>query len=183
MEIISVHLCEVLIKSNVIKKKYEDIYLYGILNMLMRSLGNAAMLTLGVLFEVPAFTIFFYISYSMIRTCYGGYHAKSRGVCFLFSNLIFVTDVLFSKYLYDSIPQITLIIILCGAGMLFQIIYYKDKKEIRFLTAGNKILIMYAVAEYLEVYELSKALFTAVISGLFLYLVNCRKGRNIPAEG
>lgn len=179
MEQISLRLCEAMIKRDIINRKYKQIYIYGMLNLFMKSVALISIMLLGIIFQVPIFVIVFYFSYSIIRAYYGGYHAKSRGLCLIYSNIIFITNVLFVKFLYGSINKAVLVLVMLIAAFIFYYINKEDKLKSKLLSAANIILVLYVAAEFLAIYDISKALFAAVTSGLFLHVINCRKSQDI----
>jgi accessory gene regulator B len=177
VEQLSRHLCEEMIKRNIINRKYEAVYAYGMRNLLMKSIVDLFMIIMGILFHVPLFTIAFYFSFTVIRSYYGGYHAKTRRRCFLITNAIFIINIMFAKYIYDGLNKKIVMVALFITITVFNYMSREKRTGHILFQAANIIFILYLIAEYLALYDLAKAFFSAILCGLFLYLISASDDR------
>ena len=62
-----------------------EIYQFGLESAMLKAVHYASMLLVGLLLGMLPETIVFLIVYATIRAYAGGYHADTRGVCYLLS--------------------------------------------------------------------------------------------------
>lgn len=77
-----------LINNNIIKKEEAEIYSYGFKEMIFIILNLITTLFIGVLFNKVFEIILFMIMYIAIRVYAGGYHARTKLKCYMFSILM-----------------------------------------------------------------------------------------------
>lgn len=70
---------------------------YGLEIMMMTSLGICGMILISITLHMKWAWIPFLISFSLLRSCAGGYHAHSAIGCFVISEGAFLCSVLFAK--------------------------------------------------------------------------------------
>lgn len=70
---------------------------YGLEVMMMTSLGICGMILISIILHMKWAWIPFLISFSLLRSCAGGYHAHSAIGCFVISESAFLCSVLFAK--------------------------------------------------------------------------------------
>lgn len=85
--------------NDVISKDDRNLYAYGLRGMAMLGICAFTMFAIGILLHELLFTAVFFLSYTVLRAFYGGYHAQSRIVCFVLSNLIVVLSIAADKYI------------------------------------------------------------------------------------
>lgn len=79
-----------LVSSNLIKKEDIEIYSYGFKEMLFIILNLITTLVIGILFNKILEIIVFMITYISIRIYAGGYHARTKLKCYIFSVLMLI---------------------------------------------------------------------------------------------
>ena len=88
-----------LLSRGIIERKDEEIYLYGISQLIGFVVNIFTSLGIGFIFGMIQESILFSLLYIPLRQYAGGYHAKRREVCFIFSTLLIITALLFMKYI------------------------------------------------------------------------------------
>lgn len=78
-------LLEQMVKWNVICREDEEIYRFGLEGVLLKSLHYMSYLLLALLFRQAAPFLLFFAAFLLLRKNAGGYHAKTRGCCYLIS--------------------------------------------------------------------------------------------------
>lgn len=91
---------ELLEKRKIIRLKQEKIYIYGfeLLYSLLISVGT--MLGWSLLLGCTGQVILFLLYFIPIRMAAGGYHAKSYGACFFWSNVVTLVSVMTAELLW-----------------------------------------------------------------------------------
>lgn len=88
-----------LVRSNVVNEEDEEIYIYGLNQILVSIISVLSAMIIGViggmLFEISVFMI----SYIPLRSFAGGYHAKTPTRCYLVSVIMLIAVLLSMKYL------------------------------------------------------------------------------------
>jgi accessory gene regulator B len=101
-----------LIKNETIDKDQEDIYVYGYEIILSSITSLSLIIILGVLLHQIPNAIIFYIVFVITRLYSGGYHASSYLKCNTLFVVIFLCTLAISKFLYEFMSLIYLIILL-----------------------------------------------------------------------
>ncbi|MFR4987518.1 MAG: accessory gene regulator ArgB-like protein [Lachnospirales bacterium] len=108
-----------LINNNIIKKEEAEIYSYGFKEMIFIILNLITTLFIGVLFNKVFEIILFMIMYIAIRVYAGGYHARTKLKCYMFSILmltivcyILKINLLQSKFLVLTLSIVSSFLIL-----------------------------------------------------------------------
>lgn len=97
---LSLLLCEYLISHNRLKKDEKELYTYGIYLVIANIFFLLLVLFFGLLFKCLIKTLVFYISFRIIRSFAGGYHADTEMRCEILTTLSFAA----TSYLI-SIPE------------------------------------------------------------------------------
>lgn len=108
-----------LINNNIIKKEDAEIYSYGFKEMIFIILNLITTLFIGALFNKVFEIILFMIMYIAIRVYAGGYHARTKLKCYMFSILMLTSvcyilkiNLLQSNFLVVILAIISSILIL-----------------------------------------------------------------------
>lgn len=87
---LSLLLCEYLINHNRLKKDEKELYTYGIYLVIANIFFLLLVLFFGLLFKCLIKTLVFYISFRIIRSFAGGYHADTETRCEILTTLSFL---------------------------------------------------------------------------------------------
>lgn len=97
-----------------------EIVRFGLELAIMRALISAAVITVAIALDSAPAVIAFMAVYQPLRSCCGGYHAKTRFSCFISSNLILLAVIAATKLLTDTVCMISaLCFILSGLNVIF----------------------------------------------------------------
>ena len=99
LEKISVKLADILVQKNAVKEEEEDVYVYGIMLSLSTYLGMLSIILISAVFFEWYLGILFLAVYTPIRVYCGGYHCNTYLSCFVVTNIIFILNVGFIKFL------------------------------------------------------------------------------------
>lgn len=155
------------IQENILKTEDESIYKYGYMLVFEVLLNISLALIIGVLFDSLRDILFFLCIYIPLRSFCGGWHADKIWKCTFVSNVIFVIEIFFEKYIvkYIDIWEL-LVIFFIGIIIIFlmapvetktkkiskkeKIIY---KKKIYFITMihviGMVVIVMFPLQNYI----------------------------------
>lgn len=84
-----------------------EIVRYGLELAIMRALISAAAIIAAIALESAPAVIAFMAVYQPLRSCCGGYHAKKRLSCFIFSVLLLIAVITATKLLTDTVCMIS----------------------------------------------------------------------------
>lgn len=101
----SIKITNLLIQHSFIQENDSEIYVYSFQIILSTLVSTIFILIWSILFKQILNTIFFLIGFFMCRKSSGGYHANSQTVCFVFTQLIFIsflTLITFSNILENK---------------------------------------------------------------------------------
>ncbi len=90
MEAITLKFVNMLINNSIIKKEDAEIYIYGFKEMIFIILNVLTTLFIGLLFNKIFEVILFMITYIPIRVYAGGYHARTKLRCYIFSAIMLI---------------------------------------------------------------------------------------------
>ncbi|MGL4605927.1 MAG: accessory gene regulator ArgB-like protein [Eubacteriaceae bacterium] len=101
--------------NNIIEEEDRSIYQYGLESLLTKALHTLTMILVGWFLGLLTETIAFILAYSFVRIYAGGYHAKSKIVCYLWSwgTVLGVLSVLLF-YPENSFMALSLVLLLLG---------------------------------------------------------------------
>ena len=129
MESLTTKFVNKLINSNIIKKEDSEIYSYGFKEMLFITLNIITTLFIGLIFNKIFEIILFMITYSAIRVYVGGYHARTKSKCYIFSVLMLISVCYILKL--DLLKSYLLIVILTiiSSGMILYLAPVEDENK------------------------------------------------------
>lgn len=109
---ISGKITEILADEKIIKSDEIELYEYSINAVLEMGSNILATLFLGIILHKFDMTLLFLLIVIPLRSVIGGWHAKSSGVCFLFSILYYLAAIFLPSFLSLSREIIFLIFII-----------------------------------------------------------------------
>lgn len=109
---ISDTIAEKFIAEGIIQEEDKAIYAYGWRALGMWCLCTSIMFLIGIVMGEFVFTMIYFLSFSLLRAYYEGYHANSRMVCFFTSMLLFIASVLAAKYVVWDANHLLLLVVL-----------------------------------------------------------------------
>ena len=129
------------------KSKYE-LDLWGIKELLHNLANILTMIVLGVIIGKMTECIIFYISYSVLRSFAGGYHANTRLKCYLFSTMMLAVFILTVGTLAEHIAFANVIIVVAAAVILMlapvdnnnKLLYDKEKITFKRITVAAMLV-------------------------------------------
>ena len=106
-----------MLKKNLISLPYKNLYKYGF-ELFYSTLFTAfSICILGILLFKLSFSTIFIIVFTSLRLVCGGYHAKTFGRCFFYSNLFFIIAVYPTHWIITYIPTYINLLISIAAGI------------------------------------------------------------------
>lgn len=91
MESLITKFVDILINNNIIKKEDAEIYSYGFKEMIFLLINTITTIFIGLIFNKVFEVILFMITYIPIRVYAGGYHARTKLGCYIFSVLMLIS--------------------------------------------------------------------------------------------
>jgi accessory gene regulator B len=91
-----------LVNKNIIETDKQQIYTYGIKQGILIIINIATVVAIGLVLVMLAESIVFLVTYILIRTYAGGYHAKSQLGCYIFSTVAITVILLGIKHITFS---------------------------------------------------------------------------------
>jgi len=91
-----------LVNKNIIEPGTQEIYTYGIRQGILIIVNIATVVGVGLVLGLLAESIVFLVTYMLIRTYAGGYHAKSQLGCYIFSTVAVTVILLGIKHITYS---------------------------------------------------------------------------------
>src|SRR6056297_2860088 len=95
-----------LVNQNIIESDKQEIYTYGIKQGILIIINITTVVGVGLVLGMLAESMVFLVTYMLIRTYAGGYHAKSQLSCYIFSTvavtviLLGIKHITFSCFIY-----------------------------------------------------------------------------------
>ena len=109
-----------LLEGGYVKSENEDIVRFGLELATMKTLISVAVIIVAIVFDSAPAVIAFMAAYQPMRSCCGGYHAKTRSVCFVSSMIVLIFVIIAVKSLTDTLCLISsLFFIITGQGAIF----------------------------------------------------------------
>ncbi len=120
MEVLTQKLISSLIDNNIIKKEDAEIYSYGLKQMIFIALNLITTIFIGLIFNKMFEVILFMVTYIPIRVYAGGYHARTKLKCYIFSVLMLISVCYILKLdLLKSYLSIGILAIISSAIILY----------------------------------------------------------------
>lgn len=92
---------ECLVKRKIIDNENREVYNYGFQLLFSTTMCVSCILVLGAIFDYMLSAIVFLASFVIMRLFSGGYHAKTYGECFIGTNIIAISCIMLSKFLWN----------------------------------------------------------------------------------
>lgn len=107
------------VSSGIIRQEEEEVYAYAYRLLLSALLSAGSFLLLGALFHRFFPTVFFILSFPILRTFAGGIHAGSYGRCYGYSLLFYMLIILICNWavLHGSIRNVFVIFLLSAIAI------------------------------------------------------------------
>ena len=182
---------EKLLSDGFVKEDEAEIVRFGLELNIMKLIISAAMLAAAVVFKSAPAALIFMAAYPPLRSCCGGYHAKTRMGCFILSMAVMSTVIAACRFMLPEASLITGSAITL-AGVLLIILFAPvdtpnkpfDETERRVfrrrsLIAAALSIVLAAVLAFFRLYKLMSAASLAVFfTGIMLVagIVSNRKG-------
>lgn len=103
-----------LIKCNAMEEEDRELVEYGLDQGVIIILNIITTIILGVIFGMVWQSILYFISYSLLRSYVGGYHARTRLKCYLWSLTIIVAMLACMKYITWNTSACIILAFICG---------------------------------------------------------------------
>lgn len=129
MEMLAIKFVNILINNNIIKKEDAEIYSYGFKEMIFITLNVLTTIFIGLIFNKMFEVILFMVTYIPIRVYAGGYHARTKLRCYIFSVLMLISVCYILKlYLLKSYLSIGILAII-SSGIILYLAPIEDKNK------------------------------------------------------
>jgi accessory gene regulator B len=123
------------VNKNIIESGKQEIYTYGIRQGILIIINIATVVGIGLVMGLLAESMVFLVTYMLIRTYAGGYHAKSQLGCYIFSTvavtviLLGIKHITFSGsiYLFATLISATIIYVLSPIENINKPLSQKEK--------------------------------------------------------
>ena len=129
MEMLAIKFVNILINNNIIKKEDSEIYSYGFKEMIFITLNVLTTIFIGLIFNKMFEVILFMVTYIPIRVYAGGYHARTKLRCYIFSVLMLISVCYILKL--DLLKSYLLIVILTiiSSGIILYLAPVEDENK------------------------------------------------------
>ena len=133
MNLILDHLMDKLLKDGFAKSEEAEIVRFGLELASMKILISAATIIVAIALDSAPAVIAFMVVYQPLRSCCGGYHAKTRSFCFLASMFVLFSVITATKILVYKFCHIsTLCFIISGLNFL-QLLLFSSVANVSFI--------------------------------------------------
>ncbi|WP_317368913.1 accessory gene regulator B family protein [uncultured Tyzzerella sp.] len=130
MEVLTKRLINNLINNNIIKKEDEEIYSYGFNQIVFVALNLITTLVIGVVFNKTFESILFMFTYIPIRVYAGGYHARTKLGCYIFSVLMLISVCYILKLNLLQNSLLIIILSIVSSGIILYLAPIEDKNKL-----------------------------------------------------
>ena len=172
---IAEYLSEYLVRDQIIEKQRQQLYIFGINQMIDMLINLVTIFFIGICFHMLPEIFLFAVVYIAIRCYAGGYHARTRSRCYVCSVLMYLF-ALAIIFILNNYLLINLAIAMVGGAIIFIMAPVEHKnKPLRenerrvyrqrariFTSCGLLIAIMATIANI--------SMITAVVATAFLAL-------------
>ena len=187
----AVRLANRLLTKGIISEDYFDIYVYGFELLISSLLSTSIILLIGIILRRFFQTIAFLITFSLLRSFTGGYHANSYWFCSIVTLSIFGSALLFSELVNINLFAY-MILAVVGFTLLFVFapIENPNKKLTLFQKRKFKIisLIVFVVFVLIGIFlksffdQVSNVIFFVLLADILLLFIKNRKERRLNYE-
>ena len=129
MESLTTKFVNKLINSNIIKKEDSEIYSYGFKEMLFITINIITTIFIGLIFNKVFEIILFMITYSAIRVYAGGYHARTKPKCYIFSVLMLISVCYILKLNLLNSYLLIVILTIISSGIILYLAPVEDENK------------------------------------------------------
>lgn len=116
------NICYLLVRYKIVDIKEIAIYIYGLEVVLLNTSIALIMIVISLLMQNLIYLIVFALFFIPLRIFAGGWHAKSSGVCFLFSNIMYFISLLLYEH-YSDLYQNPAIVLMSLLAIAFIIVF------------------------------------------------------------
>lgn len=181
---IAVSLSKKLLSSNTISEEMFDIYVYGLELLISSLFSTTVVLLIGILSGCILETIAFLITFILLRSFTGGFHANTYLLCSVVTFSTFSIVLLLSKFV--SIPFYSYLILgVVGLGIITWLAPVEnpnkvltEKKKIRCKITSVILFVMLIFVGILVIQQLpsvSSVIFFTLLADMILIFINYRK--------
>ena len=168
------YLTNYFIENHIVSPQNKEIFIYGFQLILSTLSSMFTILLISAVFNI-SYGIIFLLFFMPIRFCAGGFHASTYHKCFVYTNGVFITMLIFSKivYMYNLLPYYFLLIIASILHLWINTPCKNNKNPLSDIyirknkILSRKILVLYFVIILLT-YYLERYLFILEINTIFL---------------
>ena len=129
MEVLTQKLISSLIDNNIIKKEDEEIYMYGLNQIVFVTLNLITTIFIGLIFNKIFEVILFMVTYIPIRVYAGGYHARTKLRCYIFSVLMLISVCYILKLNLLNSYLLIVILAIIFSGVILYLAPVEDKNK------------------------------------------------------
>ena len=189
---IAVNLSKRLLSHNMITEETFDIYVYGFELLISSLFSTVTVLLIGSILGKILQTLAFLITFILLRSCTGGYHANTYFLCSLvtfssFGLVLTLSELLFIPiYVYLLFALSGVVIVLLFAPVENPNKKLTDKKRIRFKIVSFilfVIIVSFGICIKNVAESVSNVIFFALLADIILLFIKNKKGRRITNEG
>lgn len=187
----AVRLANRLLTKGIISEDYFDIYVYGFELLISSILSTSIILLIGIILGKILQTIAFLITFSLLRSFTGGYHANSYCFCSVVTLSIFGLVLLFSElvninlfaYMVLAVVGFTLLFIFApieNPNKKLTLIQKRKFKIISLVVFIVFVLIGIFLKSFFE--QISNVIFIVLLADILLLFIKNRKERRVNYE-
>ena len=189
---IAVNLSKRLLSHNMITEELFDIYVYGFELLVSSLFSTVTVLLIGSILGRILQTIAFLITFILLRSYTGGYHANTYFLCSLvtfssFGLVLTLSELLFVPiYVYLLFAVSGVVIVLLFAPIENKNKKLSDKKRVKFKIVSFilfVIIVSFGICIKNVAESVSNVIFFALLADIILLFIKNKKGRRITNEG
>ena len=187
----AVRLANRLLTKGIISEDYFDIYVYGFELLISSILSTSIILLIGIILGKILQTIAFLITFSLLRSFTGGYHANSYWFCSVVTLSIFGSALLFSElvninlfaYMILAVIGFTLLLIFAPIENPNKNLTLIQKRKFKIIS-----LIVFVVLVLIGIFlrsvvdQVSNVIFWVLLADILLLFIKNRKERRLNYE-
>ena len=129
MESLTIKFVNMLINNNIIKKEDAEIYSYGFKELIFIIINIITTIVIGLIFNKVFEVILFMIIYLPIRVYAGGYHARTKLRCYIFSVLMLISVCYILKLNLLNNYLLIVILTIISSGIILYLAPVEDKNK------------------------------------------------------
>lgn len=166
------YLIHVLINNNLIEEKDKDIYQYGIETFFLKLIHYILIMCIALYMNFVLESVIFLVIYNSIRGIIGGYHAKKRWICLIYTAIIYFTLFLLTNSDFLLNNTISMIIV---HFILSIIILYGSKYNYYINKLYTWILIIFLVDVIFCLYNMNNFVVSCTYALFISLMLNLLK--------